>query len=227
MTRAQTAFATTRPEIADLLRTAESLPDEVSAHRRMSPQESQLRHVIVALIAALQTYVSELLEEYADDLCEKWDDLSEVQKRYVSVQTRRRIGVLLEGCKENELANPHKVLSFKNAVLQCAEWHNKPSSLARSTYRVSLDGFLQDNGANSLNKVLSRFSKCNMSFFDWLARYYPEFRGVEDTLNVIIATRNDVAHGTFERRVTLRDTRLYRVLIYRLIARIEPYIDAT
>jgi hypothetical protein len=65
-----------------------------------------------------------------------------------------------------------------------------------------------------------------MSFFNWLAKYYPRFRGVEDTLNIIVATRNDVAHGTFERRVTMRDTRLYRALIYRLLAKIEIYIEA-
>jgi hypothetical protein len=192
----------------------------------MSPQENQLRHVIVALVAVLQSYISELLEEKADELGESWDDLSEVQRRYVSVQARRRISALVEGCKESELAAPQKVSLLKTTILQCAEWHNRPSLLARSAYRVNLEGFLQDNGGNSLNRTLSRFSKCGMSFFDWLAKNYPEFRGVEDTLNIMIATRNEVAHGSFERRVTMRDTRLYRALVYRLPAKIELYIEA-
>lgn len=226
MSRAQTAFSAARPEIADLLRTAKNLPDAVPTHRRMSPQENQLRQVVVALIAVLQSYVSELLEEKADELNDNWDDLSEVQRRYVTVQARRRIGVLLEGCEEGELANPQKVESFRDTVLQCGKWHEKPSLLARSAHRVKLDGFLQDNGGNTLGRTLSRYGKCGMSFFNWLAKYYPRFRGVEDTLNIIVATRNDVAHGTFERRVTMRDTRLYRALIYRLLAKIEIYIEA-
>ncbi len=225
MRRAQTAFFAARPEIAELLRTAKNLPDVVPTHRRMSPQENQLRQVAVALIAVLQSYVSELLEEMADELNDNWDDLNEVQRRYVAVQARRRIGVLIEGCEEGELANPQKVASFRDAVLQCAEWHERPCSLARSAYRLKLDGFLQDNGGNALDRTLSRYGKCGMSFFNWLAKYYPRFRGVEDTLNIIIATRNDVAHGTFERRITMRDTRLYRALIYRLLAKIEVYIE--
>jgi hypothetical protein len=226
VTRAQSAFAEARPEIAELLQTAKSLPDEVSPQRRMSPQENQLRQVVVALIAMLQAYVTELLEEKADELSETWADLSEVQRRYVSVQARRRIGLVLEACKEVELADSQRVASFRTTVLECAEWHERPSLLARSVYRVKLDGFLQDNGANTLDRTLSRYGKCGMSFFNWLSKYYPSFRGIEDTLNILIATRNDVAHGTFERRVTIRDTRLYRALIYRLIGKIEVYVEA-
>lgn len=226
MTKAQTAFAAARPEIAELLRTAKSLPDVVSAQRRMSPQENQLRQVVVALIAVLQSYIAELLEEQADELSNSWDELGEVQRRIVAVQARRRIGLLLEEHEEGELANPQKVASFRDAILQCAEWHNKPSLLARSAHRVKLDGFLQNNGGNSLDRTLSRYGKCGMSFFDWLSKHYSRYRGVEDTLNIIIATRNDVAHGTFERRVTMRDTRIYRILIYRMLAKIVSYIKA-
>lgn len=226
MTRARIAFTAARPEIAQLLQTAKNLPEEVPAQRRMSAQENQLRQVVVALIAVLQSYVSEMLEEKADELSDSWDDLGEVQRRYVAVQARRRIGALLEGCKESELADPQRVASFRNAILQCADWHNAPSTLARSAHRVKLDGFLQDNGSNSLDRTLSRYGKCGMAFFDWLAKHYPRFRGVSDTLDIVIATRNDVAHGAFERRLTMRDTRLYRVLIYRLLTKIELYVEA-
>lgn len=225
MTKAQTTFTAARPEIAELLRTAKNLSEQVSAQRRMSPQENQLRQVVVALIAVLQSYVSELLEEKADELGDSWGDLSELQQRYVVVQARRRIGMMLEGCKESELAKPQKVASLRSAILECAEWQSTPSSLARSAYRVKLDGFLQDNGGNTLDRTISHYGKCGMTFFDWLAKHYPAFRGVGDALNIIIATRNDVAHGSFERRVTMRDTRLHRVLIYRMIAKIELYME--
>ena len=226
MTKAQASFTAAKSEIADLLLTAKNLDDQISAQRRMSPQENQLRQVVVALIAALQSYVSELLEDKADELGDSWDTLSELQKRFVAVQSRRRIETALEKCKESEFAHPQKVSSFRNMIVQCAEWHETPSSLVRSVYRVRLDGFLRDNGANRLDQTISLYGKCGMTFFNWLAKNYPTFRGVEDALNIIIATRNDVAHGTFERRLTLRDMRLHRVLVYRLISRIAIYMEA-
>jgi len=226
VTRAKTAFALARPEIGELFRTAKDLSDQVEGGRRMSPQENQLRHVVVALVAALQAFVSELLEEKADELGTRWDDLSDLQKRYVAVQSRKRIEAALEGCEEGHLAEPPKVASLRKTTLECADWYSTPSLLARSAYRVKLDGFLQDNGANTLDRTISRYDNCGMTFFNWLARFYPRFRGIEDPLNILIATRNDVAHGTFERRLTMRDARTYRVLVYRLIAKIDLYVGA-
>jgi len=225
VTRAQTAFAAARPEIAELLRPAKDMSDDIAAERRMSPQENQLRHVVVALVAVLQAFVSELLEEKADELGADWGSLSELQKRYVAVQTRRRIAAALDGCEEGQLAEPPRVAVLRKVILECADWYNSPSLLAGSAYRVKLDGFLQDNGANTLDRTISRYGKHGMTFFNWLAKYYPRFRGIDDALNILIATRNDVAHGTFERRLTMRDTRIYRVLVYRLILKIKLYTE--
>jgi hypothetical protein len=224
LTRAKTAFTAARVEIAELLATARRLPDQVAARRRMSAQENQLRQVAIALVAVLQAYVSELLEEKADEIGNDWDGLSDLQRRYIAVQARRRLEAALEGCEERELTEPSKIGPFRKTTLDCADWFRKPSLLARSAYRAKLDGFLQDNGTNTLNSAISRFGNGEMRFFDWLAKHHPRFRGVEDQLDVLIATRNDVAHGTFERRLTMRDTRIYRVLVYRMIAKIEIYI---
>lgn len=226
MTRAKAAFTAARLEIGELLATAKRLPDQITGRRRMSAQENQLRQIAVALVAALQAYVSELLEEKADEIGDDWGSLSEVQKRYVAVQARRRLDAALLDCEEAELGEPSKVEPLRKTTVDCASWFTKPSLLARTAYRAKLDGFLQDNGTNSLNRVVSRFGNVEMRFFDWLAKHYPRFRGVEDQLNILISTRNDVAHGTFERRLTMRDTRIYRVLIYRMIAKIEIYTAA-
>jgi hypothetical protein len=64
------------------------------------------------------------------------------------------------------------------------------------------------------------------TFFNWLEKNHPRYRGLSDLLNIVIDTRNDVAHGTFLRRLTLREVRVHRVLVYRLIAKIESYMDA-
>ena len=224
MTRAKAAFTAARLEIGELLATAKRLPDQITERQRMSAQENQLRQIAVALIAALQAYVSELLEEKADELGDDWDGLSDLQKRYVAVQTRRRLNAALMGCEERELAEPSRIEPLRKTTLDCAGWFTKPSLLARTAYRVKLDGFLQDNGTNTLDQAISRFGNGEMRFFNWLAKHHPRFRGIEDRLNVLIATRNDVAHGTFERRLTMRDTRIYRVLIYRMIGKIEIYM---
>jgi len=190
----------------------------------MSSQENQLRHVVVALVGVLQSYVTEMLEVRADSLNDSWDNLDDIDRRYVAVQARRRLSNLLKELPEQEFREPHKVGRFKAALIECAEWHQAPVTLARSTYRQRLDGFLQDNGSKVLNRAISAYGNCDLSFFNWLSRNFPQYQGIEDVINTIIATRNDVAHGTFLRRVTLRDVRIYRVVVYRLIGRIELFI---
>jgi rRNA processing protein Gar1 len=189
----------------------------------MSPQENHLRYIIVALIGALQSYIAEILEERADDLSDAWDSLGPVQKRYVSVQARRRLSRLIEVVGESDLIENKKIEQLQACVRDCAGWYETPSLLARSAHREQLEGFLADNGTKAIDRAVSQFGNCGLSFFNWLSRDYPRYRGIADLLDSAIALRNDVAHGTFNRRVTLRDLRIYRVAVYRLIGRIEAY----
>jgi hypothetical protein len=224
--RSLAAFRQARPEIADLLRTSHSKSDVVPPDRRMSAQEAHLRHVVVALIGLLQACLSELLEEHADELCDSWDELLDVQKRYVSVQTVRRLSKLIESLPESELAESKKVEQLRVGVQECAEWHRQPALLARSAYRQRLDGFFADNGTKAIDRAISQFGNCELSFFNWLSKYCPRYRGMSDLLDSIIALRNDVAHGSFNRRTTLREVRLYRIAIYRLISKFGEYQNA-
>jgi RiboL-PSP-HEPN len=224
--RALASFREIRPEIADLFRTSRRQPDEAPPDRRMSSQENHLRHVVVALIGALQSYITEMLEERADELCESWDSLGPVQKRYVSVQARRRLSHLMEVVAESSLAENKKIEQLQACVYDCAGWYETPSLLARSAYREKLEGFLADNGTKAIDRAVSQFGNCGLSFFSWLSRNYPRYRGIDDLLDSAIALRNDVAHGTFNRRVTLRELRVYRVAIYRMIGRIDEYESA-
>jgi hypothetical protein len=225
VTRAQQGLKDARPEIGELLRTAEKLSDEVPVGRRMSPQEIQARHVVVSLVALLQSYITDLLEQKADEMSTNWDELDENERRYVAVQSRRRLQALLEGCEESALVESGKVDSLRETVLHCAAWYQNPSLLSRSAYRDKLDGFLNDNGTNVLDRVISRFGHADMRFFNWLYKNRPRYRGIKDTLDLIIDIRNDVAHGRIRRRVTLREVREHRVRIYRLIGKIQEYME--
>ena len=51
------SFRDFRPEVSELLETARSRSDEVDSDRRMSRQESHLRHVAVALVEIGRAHV--------------------------------------------------------------------------------------------------------------------------------------------------------------------------
>lgn len=205
-----------RPEIADSFRIAKDLSTEVLLGRRMSGQEFQLRLTTVALISVLQAYLRELLEERADRLGSSWDELNELEKRYVGVQSLRRLEDFFAEKSDKDLSDTKQVNAFRTALLDCAAWQTNPALLTQSSYRQKLDGFLQNNGSKVLDRIISRHSACEMSFFNWLSKFHPKYRGLGDALDITISTRNDVAHGTFERRVTLRDVRKFRVWVERL-----------
>jgi hypothetical protein len=192
----------------------------------MSSQENHLRYVVVALVGALQSYVTELVEERADELGDSWDGLGMIQKRYVSIQTVRRLSHLVELFPERDLAEEKRLDQLRAGVQECAGWHQTPSLLARSAYREKLEGFLTNNGTKAIDRTISQFGTCGMSFLNWLMKNCPRYRGIADLLDSAIALRNDVAHGTFNRRLTLREVRLYRAAIYRLVGRIEEYQKA-
>jgi hypothetical protein len=220
------SFRGFRPEILELIRTARFQSDEVASDRRMSSQENHLRHVAVALVAAMQSYLTELVEAKADELGETWDALNPVQKRYVSVQTTRRLSNLIELFPESELAEEKKIEQLHTGIQDCSGWHQTPSLLARSAYREKLEGFLSDNGTKALDRAVSQFGNCGLSFFNWLSKNCPRYRGIPDLVDSLIALRNDVAHGTFNRRVTLREARVYRAAVCRLVGKIEEYQKA-
>ena len=215
-----------KPEISSALRLAKGLSEGVQPDRRMSEQECQLRFVVVALISALQAYIRELLEERADQLSVSWNGLNEIEKRYVGVQSLTRMTPFFGADSDTALGDPKRVEALRAAILDCAAWQHQPSLLTSSSYRQKLDGFLQNNGSGVLDRIISRHSACELGFFDWLGKFHEKYRGLADALDIIIATRNDVSHGTFARRVTLRDVRGFRVLVYRMIAMIEPYVRA-
>lgn len=221
--KALSSFRCARPEITELIRTSRSQSDLTVADRRMSSQENHLRQVAVALVAALQSYITELVETKADQLGDSWDMLDPIQKRYISVQTMRRLSRFRELFSESDFADESNTERLHDAIQHCAEWHSIPSQLARSAHREKLDGFLTNNGTKAIDRAVSQFGKGEMSFFNWLLKNYPRYRGVTDLLDSLVALRNDVAHGTFHRRLTLRDVRIYRVAIYRLVAKIEEY----
>jgi hypothetical protein len=219
------ALRDARLEIAELLSAARMQPGTPEPSRRMSVQENCLRYVVVGLVALLQMYVAEKLEETADNLPNTWDTLTDLQKRYVAVNTRRRLEGVLASLGESELAEAAKVNELKRNIEECIEWHKDPSSLARSTHRHSLRGLLHDNSSRTIDKAISQLKPSGMKFSDWLFKNRPRYRGIFDTLDTVIATRNDVAHGTFQRRVTVRDVRQYRVLVCRLIGKMEEYLQ--
>ncbi|MBA3915204.1 MAG: hypothetical protein H0X25_15415 [Acidobacteriales bacterium] len=193
--------------------------------RRLSNQENHLRLVVVALVGQFQSYIADLLDELSDGLPETWEGLAPFQKRYVIVQLRRRLESVLEAHPEMSLAEDRELERFKDAFSTCSEWPHKPSTLAGSTYRSELYGFLKDNSSKSLDRAISQFRSDGMKFSDWLYKNHSEYRDIFDRLDNAIRARNETAHGKIGQRLTLRDVRTYRAIIYRLIQKADEYLD--
>jgi hypothetical protein len=55
--------------------------------------------------------------------------------------------------------------------------------------------------------------------------YYKRYASALATLDIVIAIRNDVAHGKIKGRLTLLDARQYVVLVHRLILKADEYLE--
>lgn len=224
--RAWHSFLRARSDLEGLFRFAAAQSDSLQPHRRLSDQENHLRLVMVALVGQLQSYIAELLEELSDNLPESWEHLTPLQKRYVAVQIRRYIEGLTEDYPEPDLADEPRVEQFIRSFVTCSEWPNKPSSLAASPHRQEVHGFLRDsNSRKAIDRAISQFRPDGMRFSDWLSANFDRYREAFERLDNAIRVRNEVAHGRIEQRLTLRDVRSYRALIYRLVQKADEYVE--
>jgi len=223
--RAWQTFLSARTELRQLTKTAESQSDELLLGRRLSDQENQLRLVVVGLVGQFQAYIAELMDELCDTLPEEWEQLAPFQKRYVTVQLRRRLEWVLGQYSEVDLGEERKLEQFKNAISACSEWPQKPATLRSSSSKEEVYGFLRDNSSKSLDRAISQFRPDGMKFSDWLHRHHARYRGIFDVLDNAIRLRNEAAHGLIGQRITLRDVQTYRIIIYRLVPKADEYLE--
>ncbi len=215
-----------RIEVRRLIEFAEKQSDQLQKDRPLSDQENHLRLTMVVLIGQFQSYIGDFLNELCDTLPDTWDtNLPLFQKRYALVQLHRRLSLILQGREENDLNEDNKLEKFRKEILDCADWVTRPIALATSGHREDLRGFLKDNGSNSLDKAISQFGASQIKFSDWLDKNFPRYRGAFDQLDTVIQIRNDVAHGRIKNRITLREARIYIILVYRLMLKADEYLE--
>ena len=224
--RAWHTFFASRAELRQLMELAQSQSDILMPGRRLSDQESCLRLIVVALVGQFQAYIGELMDELCDTLPESWEMLAPFQKRYVVIQLRRRLESILSQNSEPDLADEGKLERFKGSLGACTEWTQTPATLASASKREELYGFLKDNSSKSLDRAISQFRPDGMQFSDWLYKHHARYREIFDSLDNAIRLRNEAAHGQIGQRLTLRDTRTYRVIIYRLVQKADQYLEA-
>ena len=205
---------------------AKSQSDELMPSRRLSDQETCLRMVVIALVGQFQAYIGDLMDELCDTLPDTWESLAPFQKRYVVIQLRRRLESILSQNSEPDLADEGKLERFKGSLGTCSEWAQKPATLASSPKREELYGFLKDNSSKSIDRAISQFRPDGMQFSDWLYKHYPKYREIFNSLDNAIRLRNEAAHGQIGQRLTLRDARSYRAIIYRLVQKADQYLEA-
>lgn len=220
------SFLEARFELLELLKLAATKSDTLQPGRRLSDQESHLRLLMVALVGQMQCYVAELLEELADNLPESPEQLTPLQKRYLAVQLRRYCEVLVEEHDEPGLADTRKSERFIAAFDSCLKWLTNPASLAASPHRQEVQGFLRDNNSRkAIDRAISQFRPDGMTFSDWLSANFAKYRDAFERLDNAISVRNEVAHGRIGQRLTIRDVRRYRALIYRLVQKADEYLE--
>ena len=223
-TAAWRKFQTSRRETLQLLTVAEAAEDSLPAGVRLSLRERQLRLYVVALIASLQAYVNDLLEEICDLLPEHWTALSAVQKRYVGTHIHRLCSQLVQKYPETDLSDEKRVEQFTKQISSVVGWYDKPSGLSASVLKQDLEGFLGDNGSKSLDKALTLHRPDGMRFSDWLGSQ-PLHRATLEVLDNAIRLRNEAAHGQIGQRVTAEDARRYRAVVTRLVQKADEYVS--
>ncbi len=221
--RAWEEFQASRSEIRELMRLARSLPDTPTGALRISSQELVLRAVVVALVANLQVYLENLLEEWADALVSDWEKLSSVERKYVLLQARRRLAVALEENSEERLGIAAQQSEFINAIRTTSDWLDDPTTLASSPDREQLPGFYRDLGANAINRAFSQLRGDGAKFFDWCTAD-PRYSQYFPRVNECIKIRNEIAHGRLGTRLTLRDVRVHRTTINRLVSKADAFV---
>lgn len=223
-TEARQEYYRLRREIRELLDAAKTLPDLPIPPQRMASQELHLRLTIVALIGSLQGYLSDLLEEKCDSLPSIWEGLNRVQQRYVAMHMKSNTQQLLTEFTEQDLSDAKKIDKFTKRLHVQAMARTDPDAYMRSANRKDFEGFLGDNGSEALNRAVSLHHPHEIRFKDWLAKK-PLYRDMLSRLDQIIVLRNDAAHGRFNHRVTFRQAREYRVIVDRLVDKVDEYVQ--
>lgn len=203
---------------------ADRLPDTIEAGQRISTQEMVLRFVMVSIVGALHRFLATLLEDWADKLVDDWDSLSLLQKRFVALHVHRAFERLLAEFSEGDLWDEKAQRKFRLATSKYAEWLQRPTVLAASPEREELTGFFRDQGAKAIDRALSRFRCDGQPFFGWLLSQSGRYTGYEDRLNEAITIRNEVAHGTLNRRLTTVDVRGHWACITSIVRKAEDFL---
>jgi hypothetical protein len=176
------------------------------------------------MVGALHNYLEELMEEFGDLLSSDFEELSPISQKYVAMQVHKKLRVALADGEE-DLGDAQSRKSFLATVHECSQWVADPKTLASSPSRMRLEGFFRF-GSNAIDRSLTQFRNDGTKFFEWLksdTRFEDYFNRLQSAINV----RNDVAHGTFNLQITLREFRVYRVTIESIVRKAEEFVQPT
>ena len=222
--RAWVNYLATRREVADLLAAAATASDEVVPGQRMAFREVILRAAMVMLVGYFHAYLEDLVEEWGDLLGSDFGRLSPIGQKYVLLHVQRHLSETLSQYPEEKLGDAAIQVKFRRALEECHDWIENPRSLAASPDRFRLEGFFRRWGAGAIDKALAHFREDGVGFFSWLRSQHPSYADYYVRLHSAITVRNEVAHGSFQARLTTEDVRRHRATLTLLVRKAESFL---
>jgi len=222
--RAWVNYLATRREVADLLAAAAGAGESVIHGQRMALREVLLRSAMVMLVGHLHAYLEDLVEEWGDLLGEDFSKLSPIGQKYVVLHVQRHLSETLSQYPEEKLGDAAIQAKFLRALEECHGWLENPRSLATSPYRSRLEGFFRQWGAVAIDKALAHFREDGVGFFSWLSSQHPGYADYYVRVDSAITVRNEVAHGSFQARLTTEDVRRHRATLTLLVRKAESFV---
>ena len=222
--RAWVNYLATRREVADLLAAATVAGESVLPGQRMALREVFLRAAMVILVGNLHAYLEDLVEEWGDLLGEDFSKLSPVGQKYVLLHVRRHLSETLAQYPKERLSDAAVQAKFLSALEECHGWLDNPRSLAASPYRSRLEGFFRQRGAKAIDRALAQFREDGAGFFSWLSPQHPSYSDYFVRVNSAIDIRNEVAHGSFQTRLTIEDVRRHRATLNLVVRKAESFV---
>jgi hypothetical protein len=223
--RAWVNHQASRREAADLLAQAGSASDVLLPGQRMALQEVLLRAIVVVLVGQVHAYLEDLLEEWGDLLGADFSKLSHMGQKYVVLQVRRHLSETLDQYPQEALGDTAAQHKFMKALEDCRNWLQNPRDLATSPSRSRLEGFFRQWGANAIDRALAQLRVDGVGFFSWLTAQHSGYSDYFVRVNSAIGIRNEVAHGSFETRLTFDDARRHRATLSLLVLKAEDFVS--
>jgi hypothetical protein len=201
---------------------ASNTPDDRS---KVSPQQTLLKAAILLLCSHVESFFKNLIEEYSDNLGERWSSLPSGLKRYVILQARGY--ALDEVAKEQYLtcSTENEVNELHGVFREVNRWLESPRTLCSAPQRIKLEYFYRGTAPKAIEKVLISMRQDGHSFFGWVQKKGLDRGRFFKVLEALVDIRNGITHDGGSPSLTIKDVRLYLTIATAIIRQALLFVE--